>query len=87
MTSLIGRGSYYRKPGVIRGDFDFRGMSNPTGRSLGSVWHMPAHYDGGDHSATFSEELARRGLLTGRPCYSIRLAALARSLWPPQSWA
>jgi hypothetical protein len=63
-ASLVGSDGP-RKQGVIRG-LDFRGMSNPMGRVHGAVWHLPVHYTG-EHSATFSEEFARRCLVTTCP--------------------
>ena len=36
------------------------------GRVYGAVWHLPVHYVG-DHSSTFSEEFARRCLVTSCP--------------------
>lgn len=64
-TSLVG--GTYQKSGVIRGDhLDFRAMSNPMGRVVDAIWHLPPHYIG-SHSATFSEEFARRALLLTCP--------------------
>ena len=63
-TSLVGSGTY-QKPGVIRGT-DFRTKSNPLGRVMDAVWHMPHHYIG-RHASTFSETFARRCLLLACP--------------------